>query len=484
MYCRQCGYNNDQYSKLCHRCGSVLREAEEHYDLPQKEQSSEEQGVLKYARKGDDLVSLLKAPFRQLARVTENHRRRWPILITIVSVIVICVAVWLIVLSSNACHEAEVTVYGNTPANTAFNALAAADDDYIYYTCPFGENPGLYRLSISTGEILKISYHCLESLSVVDGWVYGVGINDGTVVRVSYDGLSSQTVIEETNVKHPVVVGDHLYYIGMGCRLYRADISTLSRRSLARTEQLTDTLVSEFVIYEDFIYFIEMTAEDYEQLFTVTSTITPPPYEDENGKKVEPEPYTVSELVVPEGADVPNNAGCIRRMSLDGRNESEILGTPVLNLTAGSGYLFFQTNTAIVISATDIDPNAPADMPYELPAKKSWRLSLETLKYSTLLDANIADSPLMPTDDGWVYYIATDGNLERVSLKGGERYNVLTYKQDTDRFCICGGRMFVMTDDETRMISMLPDGTDHVDLCERIPEVEAGTAKTDTSEQN
>ncbi len=471
MYCRQCGYNNDQYSKLCHRCGSVLREAEEHYDNnPKEEQSAQEEGVLKYARKGDDLITLLKMPFRQLERVTENHRRRWPILIITASVIVICLVVWLTVLGTNACREEEAIIYGNTPSNTAFNALAAADDNYIYYTCPFGENPGLYRMSVSTGEILKISYHCLESLSVVDGWVYGMD-TDGTVMRISYDGLSSQQVIEETRVKHPVVVGNYLYYIGKACRLCRADLTTLTKRSLAKTQPLTEAAVSEFVIYEDIIYFIEMSADDYDRLFTVSTEVTPPSYKDENGKTVQPESYTVSELVTPDGADIPNNPGCIRRMTPDGENESELLGSPVLNLTAGNGYLFFQTETTVVISATDIDPNAPADMPYELPAKKAWRLSLETLKYSTLLDAGIADSPMTPTDDGWVYYIAADGNLERVALKGGERVNVLTYKQDTDRFSLCAGRMYVMTDNETRLISMLPDGTGHIDLCEKLPEI-------------
>jgi len=472
MYCRQCGYNNDQYSKLCHRCGSVLREAEDHYEAPEKTADETEQsGVLKYARKGEDLLSQLKAPFRQLERVTENHRKRWPILITIASVIAICIVVWLIVLSSNACNEVEEIIYGNTPANNIQNSIAAADDNYIYYTCPFGENPGLYRLSISTGENLKISYHRLESLSVVDGWVYGID-PDGTVLRISSDGLASQQVIEEKYVKQPIVVGDYLYYISGDCCIYRANVNTITKRSFARPVQLSETMTTQFCIFEDIIYFLELTEEDYSRIFTVSTVVTPEPVTDSEGKKVELDPYTITEVVPPEnGADIPECSGCIRRMTLDGENESELLATPVMRLTAGSGYLFFQTETTAIISATDIDPNAPADMDYEIPAKKCWRLNLETLKYSTLLEANTADSPMTPTSDGWVYYIGVDGNLERTDFSGSDRHNVLTYEQDTDRIAICGGFVFVLTDGETRMIRMLPDGTEHLLLCEAIPEV-------------
>lgn len=467
MYCRQCGYNNDPYSKLCHRCGSVLREAEEHYDASLSAEAEQQSGTLKYARKGDDLSSFLKSPFRQLARVTENHRRRWPILITVISAVIICAVVWLAVLFSNACHETAAVVYGNSTANIAMGGIAASDDYYIFYTCPFGENPGLYRRSVSTGEILKISYHCLSSISVVDRWIYGID-TDGSVIRISYDGLTSQKVIDEVNVAQPVVVGSYIYYIGHGAGLYRADLTTLTKRRLARAELITSTKVSEFAIYDDIIYFIEMTEGDYAALFTVTHTITPPPTKDENGNDIEQEPYTTSELVEPNGAEVVENAGCIRCMTLDGENEHEILGMPVLHLSAGNGYLFFQSEEGIIVSATDIDPNAPSDMDYELPAKRSWMLNLETLKYSTLLETGVADSILLPADDGWVYYITAEGDLERISLSDGERRNVLTYQQSTDSFALAGERLFIMTDAQSLLITMLSDGSERQELCQRL----------------
>jgi len=446
MYCRQCGFNNDQYSKLCHRCGSVLRDIEDHYDTDTRSDREEQEGVLKYARKGDDFISLIKAPFRQLERVTENHRRRFPILITIGLVIAICVAVWLIVLGTNACREEEELVYGNTSANIAHESLSAADESYVYYSCLFGENPGLYRLSLSAEEVLKISYHCMSSLSVSDGWIYGMDITDGTYIRVSSDGLRSQRVLAETHVRQPMVIGNYIYYIGGDCHLYRASLYTLTRRNYARASMVTDTMMTEYCVYNDVIYFIELTQEDYEKAFTVYRTVTPEPIKDAEGNKVELEPYTVSELVPPVSAtDIPEVFGCIRQMTLQGDEEIELLGTPVMRLTAGGGFLFFQSETTAVISATDIDPNAPADMDYEFPSKKCWRLNLEDLKYSTLLEANIADSAMIPTDDGWVYYINVDGDLEKIAFSGGERYSVLTYEQNIDRFCFAGGYVFVLS---------------------------------------
>ena len=474
MYCRQCGYNNDQYSKLCHRCGSVMRDAEEHYDTgADLANESEQTGALKYVKKGEDIISKIKAPFRQLERVTENHRRRWPAIIITASVVLICLIVWLAVLGTKACQEVDEVIYGNTCANNVQCSLSAADEQFVYYSCPFGENPGLYRLSTSTGENLKISYHCLTDLSAVDGWIYGLDPT-GVFIRVRSDGLVAQQVMEETHIKQPIVIGDYVYYISSNCCLYRAGLDTLTRRSMAKPQLLTNTMMSQFCIYNDVIYFLELTAEDYELTFTKHTLVTPEPIKDANGKKVQPDPYTVSELVPPTiASDIPVISGCIRQMTLDGENEAELLGTPVMRLTAGGGYLFFQTETTAVISATDIDPNAPPDMDYEFPSQKCWKLNLENLKYSTLLEANIADSPMLPTDDGWVYYITVDGNLERTGFSGGERFSILTYEQNVDRFSLSGGYMFVMTNGETCMIRMLPDGTEHVELCTAVPEVES-----------
>ncbi len=481
MYCRQCGYNNDQYSKLCHRCGSVLRDAEEQYTESAAEAAELQPGALKYARQEEDFLTRLKAPFRQLERATENHRRRWPLLIISASVIVICLAVWLSVLGTNACREEEELIYGADTANAALGGLAAYDSEFIYYSCPFGENPGLYRLAISTGEVLKISYHCLDSLSAVDGWIYGID-KAGTVLRISSDGLQSQQVIAETPVKSPVAVGRYLYFIAADCRLMRADLDTISRRSLARCELLTRRRVSEFIVTDGRVYFIELSEEDYNRLFTVTTTVTPEPITDAEGNEIKQEPYTVSELVVPSASDLPENPGNIWYCTLDGEEETELLATPVLRLTSGSGFLYFQTQTYRVISATDIDPNAPADMTYDLPVKKSWQLNLETLRYSTLLDAGVADSALTPTADGFIYYISPDENLERTDLSGDSRSNVLTYEQNTDTIAVCGEYIFVMCDNSTRMIRMRTDGTDHTLLCEVVPEVAAQEGQTGTDE--
>ena len=476
MYCRQCGYNNDQYSKLCHRCGSVLREAEDLYDKEQEIEENElqQEGVLKYARKSEDLISQIKAPFRRLERATRNEKKQM-LGIVIIAAAVLCAAVWLTVAGTKACSVVPETVYGNQNANIAQQAIAASDGEFVYYSCPFGTNPGLYRRSIATGEELKISYMCLDNLSVVNDWVYGTD-TEGRVVRISSDGITLQQVIDDTWVKGLTVVDNYIYYIGWGGYIYRADTETITRRHFADIKRLTELRAAEFIIHNDVIYYIELTDDAYNNIFAKNanylSVVDAPEGSRFDFYSGQPDIF---------GANIVEACGCIRRMLMDGSEDTEILGTPVMRLTGADDYLYFQSETTITVSYTDVPPeDADEDEEYvpivvtkQLDTTKCWRLELNRLKYSTMLDPHIADSHMTPAADGWFYYVNIDGNLERTDSNGGERYDVLTYQQYVDRFSVIDRWIYCLTDGGSRVVRINAENGSVEILCERLEEIEA-----------
>jgi len=80
---------------------------------------------------------------------------------------------------------------------------------------------------------------------------------------------------------------------------------------------------------------------------------------------------------------------------------------------------------------------------------------------------------MTPAADGWFYYVNVDGNLERTDSNGGERYDVLTYQQNVDRFSVIDQWIYCLTDGGSRIVRINTENGSVEILCERLAEIEA-----------
>lgn len=440
MYCRQCGFNNDKYSKMCKRCGSDLTRPTEEY-TPQPS----EPGKLRFAPQTETFAQKFKRRFRRLERAALDKKRRVPIIIASVC-LVLGIAALIAVPRIRACMTVVPDTYGNTPCNVATHGAAAVNGDFLYCSQPVGDNPGLYRYKISTGELLKINWHTLTQVSWYQDWLYGVDEN-GALVRISGDGLVMQNVLNELNVRYVNFYNGYVYYLGSTGAIMRADLSKVGPYETAPAEVVRNGRACELLLFDGMIYYIEQTGTYFEPDVPMDSVIDPD-YEPGKiswitGKEVPPD-YRVD-------AGMPTLlAGNVWRMQPDGTGEELVVDEKVCNLSAHGDYLYYMTQTVNEVSASEYDPNAPASIMIRASSSQYWRFNLVSMKYTRFLDEGTARSALNVTDEA-ICFISVDGDLETCPVNGGDHSLLATEAQHIDTFAVINDTVYYTADEGTRV---------------------------------
>lgn len=440
MYCRQCGFNNDKYSKMCKRCGSDLtRPVEDYSPRPS------EPGKLRHAPKAESFTDLFKRRFKRLRRVAKDTKqlRAW---IIAGAVTLVAVAAVILVPRVAACMAVEPDTYGDTAGNVATHSPAAVDGDYIYCSQPVGDNPGLYRIRISTGEMLKINWNTLSRMTWYDGWLYGLD-ESGTMVRFSGDGLERQQVLEEQNIRCASFYNGGLYYLDAYGAVMRVDLDSVSDEMPAEPELIKDVRACEMIIFDGSIYYIEQTGLCFEPDVPMDSIIDP---EYEPGKisritgKEIPPAYRV------DAGSATKPAGNIYRIQPDGSGEELLVDEQVCNLSAYGDYLYYMTQTVQEVSASVFDHKAPASIVIRGSSSQFWRYNLITDKYTRFLNEGTARSALNVTDKG-IVFISVKGDLEICPVTGGDKALLPTEAQNIDSFAVVNGVAYFSADSGTRV---------------------------------
>lgn len=455
MYCRQCGFNNDKYSKMCKRCGSDLTRPTEDYTP-----SVTEPGQLRFAPKKESFSDMLKRRFRRLERAAMDRSHLKPFFIA-AAVIVAVTAALIIVPRVRACLTVIPDTYGNTACNTATMGAAAVNGDYLYCSQPVGDNPGLYRVRLSTGEPLKISWHILTQVSWYDGWLYGVD-ETGALIRMSYDGLREQRVIDKMNVKYVSLFNGYVYYIDEYGDIYRAELAEITDEAPAGSDRLLEANVSEMMIFDGMIYYIDSFGMGYEPDIPLESIIDPEYIPGKiswiTGKEIPPD-YRIDAGT----ADKP--IGNVCRISPEGGWSEVIVSGRLCNLSAHGEYLYYMTQTVVDSSASEYDPGAPSSITIKASSCQFWRFNLVTNKYTRFLDEGTSRTALNVTDDG-ICFVSIHGDLERCPTTGGDDSLLPTEAVDVEYFAVIDGVVYYTSDSGGRVGWINIDGSSPVTLWE------------------
>ena len=440
MYCRQCGFNNDKYSKMCKRCGSDLRRPVEEYTP-----GPSEPGKLRFAPKEESLADMFKRRFRRLERVALDRSNRKPMIIAAVCVVLLLTAL-IAVPRIRACMIVEPDTYGSTAGNTATGNPAAIDGDFLYCSQPVGDNPGLYRMKMSTGELLKISWHTMSQMSWYDGWLYGVN-EDGLFMRISSDGMREQQVLPEDNISHISIFNGSVYYLDPYGSMLRASLDEVDDNTPAQPQIISDAQACEMLLFDGMIYYIQQTGYCYEPGVPMDDVLDPD-YEPGKiswitGKEIPPK-YKV----VAARAEKP--MGHIYRMMPDGTGAELLVDEEVCNLSAHGDYLYYMTQTAHEVSAAEFDPNAPANITIRGSSCQFWRFNLVTMKYTRFLDEGTSRSPLNVTDQA-ICFVSVNGDLETCPVTGGDHVLLPTEAQNVESFAVLNGTAYFSADGGTRV---------------------------------
>ncbi|MBQ4312841.1 MAG: DUF5050 domain-containing protein [Clostridia bacterium] len=455
MYCRQCGYNNDKYSKMCKRCGSLLRSGENQSADSSREGSGEQENQgLKYARKRETPIEWLKSHFRRMERAT-GGRKRIIIMVIVAAAVALCIAGALVIGHLREANEEPVVIYGNVSGNIANGGVAVSDDKWIFYSLPDGDNPGLYRISRETGDELKVSYICLTQMSLVGDWLYGVD-ESGVLMRISTDGIVSEEVISDDVVRYANVVNDTLYYIGMDDMIYRASLGGLSRRGYIVPERIIDTPAASLYTYGGYLYYLTLD----------TTTLTPGSIlEDVEEHSIydtygEEPPRNV--LLTTSGSDVA--VGSVHRCAPDGSGDVALSEGVMCSMTVQGDYIYCQSEIEMIISATDVAPKAPKDMTLIKTGTQCWRINLITRRQTKYMESGIVASPINASDEA-IYFIGMDGNLMTADLSGENARVVLTDFGAVESFSIAGDWIYYTSDGGTSVGRVKTDGSEKEMLC-------------------
>jgi len=448
MYCRQCGFNNDKYSKMCKRCGSDLTRPVEDYTP-----AAVEPGELRFAPKKESFTDWFRRRFRRLERAALDKSHRKPFIITAVVLAAVITAL-IAVPRINACLTVVPDTYGDTACNTATMADAAVSNGFLYCSQPVGDNPGLYRVKLSTGEPLKISWHILTRVSWYEGWLYGVD-ETGTLIRITHDGLREQRVIDEPDVRYISLFNDHVYYLNGSGLMCRAALDEIGDDTTAQPKVLLDAEVSEMMLFDGMIYYIEKVGMGYEPNVPLDSVIDP---EWEPGKIswITGKP-TVPEYRVDAGsAEKPMGNVC--RMQPDGSDPQVIVGGMLCNLSAHGEYLYYMTQTVNEVSASQFDHGAPASIIIRATSCQFWRFNLVTSKYTRFLAEGTSRTPLNVTDDG-ICFVSVNGDLETCPTVGGDHELLPTEAVQVKSFAVIDGIVYYTSDEGARVGWINIDGT-------------------------
>lgn len=471
MYCRQCGYNNDNYTKACRRCGSSL--AVDDSDTVIKREAGD--GELKYAAKRESFKEWLMIPFEKLNRARPDNTRKIVFYTVCAAAVffVLIIAAAGIVRSCSTVEEEDS--YGNSGMNILQEAVACTDGEYIYYLVSTGDNTGVFRQPCEGGEILKLSYLKLRSLSIYDGWLYGTDPY-GIPYRVPSSGGEAQQLYPSA-VCDMQIFNHCVYFITESCELMRAAIDTIDQQGGFSAERIAQRRVSSFLIEDGVLYFIESTESfDNSTAFVSSNNISVSASDISASDSAlvstpegEPAVASSSDLVpIPEAEALPEPevrewriledrtadpsswpttdircnypetvSGPIWRMQPDGSDAEQLTYESCSNLCVYGDYLYYTTEKLTTVSASDVFGEEYGDAQLTRQVLQCWKLDLHTLKYMRFLDKGTVTSHMLPCEDGF-YFLGEQGDMMFYSSVDEALTTVLTDVDPVRHCCAVG----------------------------------------------
>ena len=450
MYCRQCGYNNDNYTKICKRCGSMLNESPDEYRVPPSDPGNRV-GGLRFAPKKEKLSERISRNFSRLRRVSERRLNKWTVVIA-AAVMVLCVAALVIILDIRYKNSITPVQYANDSCNIMQDCFAAQNDEFLFFSSPYGSNPGLYRETLLTGQRLKIAYRTLSCISVQDGWIYGLD-EHGSPLRISVDGTVTQYITDDAPLSYFTVTDSYCYYIDADHYMYRIKLDFPEddeaaggheAMNRARPEQICGDRVGCMLLSSDRIFYTTLTM--HESAHT----------ENISGGDIRLEPLCSS-----TGYPV----GQLWSIALDGTDAAPILEESVFSMSTKGSYIYFFTESTETVSYTDIYPPSTETTKKTKKTKKkttttepppknidvirlhSWRYSMRTGGYASFLADDHSISPIYISGDS-IYYISKDGNLMTASLSGLDEELIPTDTQKIDHVFELGGYVYFSSSED------------------------------------
>ncbi len=479
MYCRQCGYNNDNYSRMCKRCGSNLRDVEGAEQRPDSQEDiMKHVGGLKYAPMRVSFRGLIKKRFKKLRHVAGDHKNRLTFVIVIASIL-LCVAGALIAAQIRSCNTVVVAEYGNNNCNIANNCYAASNERWLFYSVPYGDNTGLYRVDLNTDNKLKVSYHSLYCISLLNDWVYGLD-GGGNALRISFDGTRVQWLLEDAPVSSLSVVDNYVYYIGSDAVPYRACLDDVSDERPASPERLYNGAVGSLLACGDWLYYT--TLDSVATITKATSVDFGEGYNGEGNVGFVVDELITSPTDAPDTVTMFNSAGYptgrLYRMRMDGTENTLLVDGAVFAVTVHGDYVYYFTETTVTVSYTDLHPELteptkktkktsrrrkttttePPPVNVDVPCMQSWRLSLRSMGFTDFLRPDASYSPLNVGGSG-VYYISKAGDLMKTGLSGGEGELIATGQQRVDSVSLVGDWVYYTADGGTTFGRVFFDGS-------------------------
>lgn len=457
MYCRQCGFNNDNYTKICRRCGSSLVDEPE---APKTAQPAAP-GELKYAAKSESFKEWLMIPFEKLNRARPDSTRR-------IAAYAACAAVLfilLVIIGVNAIRSCtrveEEDSYGNSSFNIIEQAVACTDGEYIYYLVSSGDNTGIFRQPCEGGEILKLTYLKLRTLSVYEGWLYGIDPH-GIPYRVPCEGGAFQQLYNIA-VSDLQIFNHYIYFTTQYSELMRAAVDTIDQEGLA-AEPVGERFAASFIIEDGVLYFIEdtepvkrpnsssvspsdTTASDSDSEDTVSGGdvgLAPIP-EMEREPAPEVREWRILRQWTDEEGQIQyivcnypeSKGGPVWRMLPDGSDSEQLTYDDCYNISVWDGFLYYMTEKQTTVSASDVDHTAPTDILISRQVFQCWKLDLHTLKYSRFLEEGLPASNLVPCESGF-YFLGIDGDMLFYDIEAETVSTVLTDVDPVRRICFVG----------------------------------------------
>lgn len=128
--------------------------------------------------------------------------------------------------------------FGNTAGNLHNDAIAAIEDNVIY----FSTSTGLYKTDGDRNK--RIYSNPVRDINVQNGWIYCI---DGlSLIKLKSDGTSVQTLV--TDVDDVVLANGHLYYVHRNGYLYKTSTDG------SNSEMIIAQKIKNLCITEDTIY--------------------------------------------------------------------------------------------------------------------------------------------------------------------------------------------------------------------------------------
>lgn len=439
MFCRQCGYNNDKYTRMCRRCGSDLYTAQEEQGSMPEPQN----GRLLRERPRHSIIDDIKQLFvRRRRYITMSRRTKYIIAACAAGALLLALMVWGTVSCVRSCNQPppDYTAYTES-GNIAHGSRAVSDGEYIYYCEPMGDNPGLYRVPVEGGERTKLSYRRMTGLACVDGYIYGTDTDTGCYIRISVNGLDARTVLEfEPQCVN--FVGDRMYFLSDGS-IYTAEPG--GKLPLEISPVYTGGDAKCLTVSANDAYFIRVS------------------------------PGLTDAVAAAAGLE----CGLVSHLSLETGALSVLHETPADMLTVYGEYLFFAVGATaevqVVEESDDEDEDKDEDENEEsvtvstriVDCMEFRRLNTVTGECVIFLSPNISVSPLNVTSHG-VYFIGTNGGIERVPFGGGDPERIPAFETNISGVTVVENYLYFGSEANTRLCCIRTDGSDWELLCRAL----------------